>query len=353
MVDAVPQIEHGTLKSFKIGKYGFVYTASGEEALFLPAECPLAADIEVGQPVQFFTKDSDRGKRAYCVRRPCNFGNLKSYNPTKFGFITTAEGDEALFYPQDVVTGHTLQPGDSVEFDVKVGQRGKQALNVAKLGAVVVTRNRPAPMNLPFPAPIMPAQVGASLFSGQPPFFSAPQPQKPQLLGKQRGLVKSFNTTKGYGFVVLSSGEEALVNAVNIVDGVALQQNDVVDFDLQVTPKGKRAINVTKSLSALPNQPQAQSFANTGPLAVVPATASAPVGGGTRETGTVKSYNPTKGYGFIYTAQGDEALVYKDHIHGTETLEASETVEYEIMHSGKGKRAINVKKLAGGRFKPY
>lgn len=56
--------------------------------------------------------------------------------------------------------------------------------------------------------------------------------------------------------------------------------------------------------------------------------------------------------GFIYTPQGEEALVTINNVIDQKPLVAAEMVEYEVIVSAKGKRAVNVSRV-NGRFQPY
>ncbi|KAA3618686.1 MAG: cold-shock protein [Calditrichaeota bacterium] len=65
------------------------------------------------------------------------------------------------------------------------------------------------------------------------------------------------------------------------------------------------------------------------------------------ETGTVKWFNSSKGYGFITREEGDDVFVHFKAIQGDgyKTLEEGDRVEFEIEESGKGLQASNVTKL--------
>ena len=66
-----------------------------------------------------------------------------------------------------------------------------------------------------------------------------------------------------------------------------------------------------------------------------------------RETGTVKWFNATKGYGFIERDQGGDVFVHYTAINGTgyRTLEDGQRVEFEIIEGNKGPQAQNVETL--------
>ena len=57
------------------------------------------------------------------------------------------------------------------------------------------------------------------------------------------GIVKFFNTAKGFGFIKMDdTGEEIFVHSSGLKS--TLQENDKVQFDVQQGKKGLNAINV-------------------------------------------------------------------------------------------------------------
>lgn len=63
--------------------------------------------------------------------------------------------------------------------------------------------------------------------------------------------------------------------------------------------------------------------------------------------GTVKWFNAEKGYGFISQESGDDVFVHFSAIQGKgfKTLEAGQSVSFEIEEGPRGKQASNVTKL--------
>ncbi len=63
-----------------------------------------------------------------------------------------------------------------------------------------------------------------------------------------------------------------------------------------------------------------------------------------QETGTVKWFNASKGYGFIERDGGEDVFVHYSSIQGTgyRTLEEGQRVEFEVAQGDKGPQAQNV-----------
>ena len=63
--------------------------------------------------------------------------------------------------------------------------------------------------------------------------------------GKAQGVVKWFNSQKGYGFITLKNGEEIFVHKSGLAEGIRLlKDGQVVDFEVEETIKGPQAVNV-------------------------------------------------------------------------------------------------------------
>jgi cold shock protein len=61
------------------------------------------------------------------------------------------------------------------------------------------------------------------------------------LLPMQKGTVKFFNNSKGFGFIK-TENEEIFVHVSGLIDEI--KENDQVKFDVQQGKKGLNAINV-------------------------------------------------------------------------------------------------------------
>ncbi len=61
-----------------------------------------------------------------------------------------------------------------------------------------------------------------------------------------KGRVKFFNETKGFGFIAGEDGSEVLVHKSALAEGVTLQKDDQVTYDVEQGDKGLKAVNVQK-----------------------------------------------------------------------------------------------------------
>jgi CspA family cold shock protein len=65
------------------------------------------------------------------------------------------------------------------------------------------------------------------------------------------------------------------------------------------------------------------------------------------ETGTVKWFNTSKGYGFISREQGEDVFVHFKAIEGSgyKSLEEGDQVQFEVEQGAKGLQAVKVTKI--------
>ncbi len=65
------------------------------------------------------------------------------------------------------------------------------------------------------------------------------------------------------------------------------------------------------------------------------------------ETGTVKWFNGSKGYGFITREEGEDVFVHFNSIEGDgyKSLDEGDKVQFEVGQGPKGLQANNVSKI--------
>ena len=61
-----------------------------------------------------------------------------------------------------------------------------------------------------------------------------------------KGTVKFFNNMKGFGFIAGEDGEEYFVHQTGLKEGVTLNENDAVEFEVEQGDRGPKAVNVRK-----------------------------------------------------------------------------------------------------------
>jgi len=158
-----------------------------------------------------------------------------------------------------------------------------------------------------------------------------------------RGKVKWFNPNKRYGFVELSGGSgDAFLHATVLgrVGISAIQPG--VTLELRVAP-GERSLQVTEIISvdsstAAPSRPPRANIRSPYDRAASEASV--------QETGTVKWYNPMKGFGFIVRdGGGKDVFVHTSALQraGIMGLNEGERVVVGIIEGRKGPEAASVR----------
>ncbi|RME85645.1 MAG: hypothetical protein D6775_02245 [Caldilineae bacterium] len=66
-----------------------------------------------------------------------------------------------------------------------------------------------------------------------------------------------------------------------------------------------------------------------------------------RQRGTVKWYDPRRGYGFITARDGSEVFVHRRALGRLRTLRRGDVVAYKLGHNEAGPHAISVERLSG------
>lgn len=188
-------------------------------------------------------------------------------------------------------------------------------------------------------------------FGGPPPSFAA-QPRTPVASGPPLGAtVKWFNPEKGFGFVALDdgTGDAFLHAAVLERSGHSAVQPGAT---LQVrVGQGQKGPQVTEVLSVDESTatPQAPRPRGPGMGYGAPRTGGGPrmpLGDAVQMTGTMKWYNPEKGFGFaVVEGGGKDVFVHASVLQraGLATLAEGQRVTMDVAEGRKGPEAVAVR----------
>jgi len=158
------------------------------------------------------------------------------------------------------------------------------------------------------------------------------------------GVVKWFSPEKGFGFVELSdgSGDAFLHGSVLIQGGIAAVQPGET-LEVRVGP-GHKGPHVTEVLSVDSSTATPMASRRSSAQATTlngPSTDTA-----VEETGTVKWFNPERGYGFIALANGGkDVFVHVSALErsGIEGLSEGQSVVVDVVEGRKGPEAARVR----------
>jgi len=168
----------------------------------------------------------------------------------------------------------------------------------------------------------------------------------------QKGVVKWFNSQKGFGFITpLSGGDDLFVHqsSINAVGFRTLGENEEVSYDLTEDNGKEKAVNVTGSGlgdgggkgggrdGGAGRGRNSRSAPRKWPEGVDPSDG--------KQIGAVKWFNSEKGFGFIAPASGGEDLfVHQSAISapGFRSLMEGEEVEFKVVDERGKMKAIDV-----------
>jgi len=156
--------------------------------------------------------------------------------------------------------------------------------------------------------------------------------------------VKWFNPEKGFGFVAMGDGSgDAFLHCAVLQRAGHDSVNEGASLQVKVGP-GQKGLQVTEVVS-VDQSTAAPSRAPRGP-AGPRAERSAPTGPSVETTGTVKWFNPTKGFGFIAPQDGGKDIfVHMSVLGSLRTLNEGQVVRVSVRQGAKGPEAGSVSEL--------
>jgi CspA family cold shock protein len=167
----------------------------------------------------------------------------------------------------------------------------------------------------------------------------APAPFGPTLTA----TVKWFNPEKGFGFVAMGDGSgDAFLHCAVLQRAGHDAVSEGTSLEVRVGP-GQKGLQVTEVVSvdqttAAPSRPRAPA----GPRM----DRAAPSGPTVETTGTVKWFNPTKGFGFIAPEDGGKDIfVHMSVLGNLRTLNEGQVVRVSVRQGAKGPEAGAVSEI--------
>ena len=173
-----------------------------------------------------------------------------------------------------------------------------------------------------------------------------------QVIGEGKGIVKFFNSQKGFGFVVRDDGGEDVfvhISAVEQAGFTGLAEGQPLEFTL--VDRGGRV-----SATDLKIEGEPLPVEDRGPPRDRDAPRAGGAGGpqrqltGEKASGTVKFFNAMKGFGFIQRDDGQpDAFVHISAVEraGMTNLNEGDRLEFELEVDRRGKyAAVNLTSLA-------
>ena len=61
-----------------------------------------------------------------------------------------------------------------------------------------------------------------------------------------KGTVKWYNSRKGYGFIQGEDEKDVFVHRSSLPDGIYLNEGDKVEYEMEDSDRGPKAINIKK-----------------------------------------------------------------------------------------------------------
>ena len=172
----------------------------------------------------------------------------------------------------------------------------------------------------------------------EPSYFQRPSPVAKDPVDAE---VIWFNASKGFGFVKLSDGTEVYLHArvLEAAGSRDVSEGSRLKVTVEDNPRGRQVQQILETINQVENTPAHARRVE----------ASAETGGQLESEGTVKWYNPEKGFGFI-AADGGEKDVFVHatalEFAGISNLAEGDKVSFvlEDDKKGRGKKAAQIER---------
>mmetsp|Transcript_63022 Transcript_63022/g.117903 ORF Transcript_63022/g.117903 Transcript_63022/m.117903 type:complete len:381 (+) Transcript_63022:60-1202(+) len=351
--------QQGVVKSFNPLKgWGFITSSeTGGDLLLLKTELG-GYSVTAGDQVTFSVRETPKGLQAADVKilttldgSQTFIGLVKSFNAEKgFGFLSsdavTQTFGKDVFFMRSQLPGGNIMPGAQAAFKAQSGERGPCVVGeIQDLSGFAGNPMQGAMGGGMMQGQMMGQQMGIPQMGGQHmmqqlvpmpgvygPGVGVPtQTQLPNPTQVFYGVVKQINQEKGWGHITCQALSKflgkneifILRSSVEELPGVAAGWE--VCFTVTNGPKGPHATN----LKAMDQSTIGQTY-----------------------SGTVKTYNEGKGWGFIDSPQakqvfGSDIFLHQNALAG-DAVAAGDMVSFSIDLTGGRPSASNVEKIGGG-----